>query len=90
MSRLSARAAEQIDHSAVERRDIAGLTARHPVAILHELPIDPVAPGIADVVISSQPNYAFEQSDNPAQVAENLSDEKPELQRHADRTDKVR
>jgi DNA-directed RNA polymerase specialized sigma24 family protein len=42
---------EQIDHLPVERRDVAGLAARHPITILDDLLVHPVAPGVSDIVL---------------------------------------
>jgi hypothetical protein len=47
----AAASGEQTDHCPVERRQIIGLAAGHPVAVLNHFPIHPVAPRVADVVL---------------------------------------
>src|SRR5580704_5197912 len=38
-------------HGPVERRQVAGVTARNPVAILNNFAIQPIAAGVANVVL---------------------------------------
>jgi hypothetical protein len=44
-------AEKEAEHGPVERRDVAGLAAAHPVAVLDHLAINPVAARVPDVVL---------------------------------------
>src|SRR4051812_36593659 len=47
------RLGEQRDHLAIECRDVAGLAARHPIAVAHHFFIDPMRAGLSHIVLNS-------------------------------------
>src|SRR5437660_12886506 len=47
--------AEQLNHGAIEGRNVIRLTARHHVAVSHRFFIDPLGAGIAQVSLKRRP-----------------------------------
>src|SRR5271168_249395 len=50
-----ARGVEQLDHLAIERRDVVGAAAGHQVPVDHHFPIDPVRSSVLEIGLEGRP-----------------------------------